>query len=160
MKVLDIISSIGLNLIGTIVSTFQEGLQKKSTLLHFVCETIRRVKLLIIVIQMYEVNLVEGGNMITRTHYYALYILIIIKSRAFRYAKFWKFVFPTLFKYRGDIGDTSYIRCRFVSYVYRSCKGIHMKVEIPKNKCAWHLFCEVRQRGSRVMPLFEVIISI
>jgi len=27
--------------------------------------------------------------------------MIIIKSRAFRYVKFWKSVFPTLFKYRA-----------------------------------------------------------
>jgi len=44
--------------------------EKKSTLLHFACVTIRRMKLLIKV-KVYEVNHVEVVNMKTRTHYCA-----------------------------------------------------------------------------------------
>jgi len=52
------------------VSTFQEGLQKKIRRFFTsrVNLTLRRMKLLIKVIQVYEVNHVEGVNMITRTH--------------------------------------------------------------------------------------------
>ena len=88
--------------------------------------------------------------------------MIIIQSRAFRYVKFWNSVFPTLFKYRGDIaktGDTSYLRCRFQSHtsisVVKASTWKLIFMIFMKNKCAWHLFCAVWQRGSRVMPLFE-----
>ena len=79
--------------------------------------------------------------------------MIITKSRAFRYVKFWKSVFPTLFKYRGDIaktGDKLYIRCRFQSHTYipvvKASTWKLIYLIFMKNKCAWHLFCEVRQR--------------
>ena len=88
--------------------------------------------------------------------------MIIIKSCAFRYVKFWKSAFPTLFKYSGDIaktGDTSYLRCRFQSHtsisVVKASTWKLIFMIFMKNKCAWHLFCAVWQRGSRVMPLFE-----
>ena len=87
--------------------------------------------------------------------------MITIKSRAFCYVKFWKSVFQTLFKYRGDIaktGDNSYIRCRFQSHtsisVVKASTWKLIYLISMMNKCAWNLFCEVRQRGSRVMPLF------
>ena len=119
-------------------------------LLHVVCETIRRKKLLTFS-NLYKVKHVEGWTWITCTNYHAYDDLI----------KFWKYVFPTMFKYRGNIaktGDKSSLRCFFQSNtnttVVKISKWNLIYMHVIKSKCAWHLFCEVRHRSSRVMPLF------
>ena len=67
----------------------------------------------------------------------------------------------TLLKYHGDIaktGDKSSLHCRFQSNTYtKVVKASTWKLLymiLMKIKCACHLFCEVWQRGSPVMPLF------
>ena len=82
--------------------------------------------------------------------------------RAFLYVKFWKSVFPTMFKYRGDIaktGDKSSLGCFFQSNtdttVVKVSKWKLINMNFIKSKCAWHLFYEVWHGGYALF--FEIV---
>ena len=84
----------------------------------------------------------------------------------FRYVKFLKSVFLTMFKYRGDIaktGDKSSLCCFFQSNsnttVVKISKWKLIYMNFIKSKCAWHMFCVRFGTGSRVMPLFFKLLN-
>ena len=77
---------------------------------------------------------------------------------AFCYVKFWKSWLCSITTVTSRKQVTNCLRCRFQSNTYTKVvkastwKLLYML--LMKIKCAWHLFCEVVHRGSRVMPLF------
>jgi len=56
----------------------------------------------------------------------------------------WQIVFTLLFSVEEDLYTT----------VVKTSKRKLLYMLSMNGKCGWHLFCEVRHRGSRVIPLF------
>ena len=118
--------------------------------------------------KLYEINHVEGVNI------YNMYKLLCIIYNdhhlmhcAFCYVKFWMswLYTSTTAPSRKQVTNSLYVAVfslilNTYTKVVKAFTWKLLYMILMKSSCAWHLFCEVWHRGSGVMHLFEIGISI